>query len=167
MAEAEDVNQRATASRRRVVVILVVAALGLVAVVVALLRREGDPSTVQTTATTSAVGGVTPGMASCVEPYDLSKLKNRQVALDGLVKEVDGDHITLKVVHWYRGGTDEEVTLAGASTLAGTTSAGQAVPLEAGTRLLVAGDGGFAWSCGYTQPYDSQTAEKWSKALAG
>lgn len=27
------------------------------------------------------------------------------------------------------------------------------------------GDGGFAWSCGFTQPYDADTADQWREAL--
>jgi hypothetical protein len=68
---------------------------------------------------------------------------------------------------WFHGGSDDEVTLAGASALSGLTSAGDAVVLEVGARLLVAGDGGFAWSCGFTQPYDDQVANDWATTFAG
>jgi hypothetical protein len=30
---------------------------------------------------------------------------------------------------------------------------------------LVAGDGSFAWSCGFTQPYDASVAADWKAAL--
>jgi hypothetical protein len=39
------------------------------------------------------------------------------------------------------------------------------VSLAPGTRLLVSGDGGFAWSCGFTQPYDDATASQWRETL--
>ena len=71
---------------------------------------------------------------------------------------------TFKVNQWYRGGTLSTITLHGASTLRAVTSAGRITKLEPGTRLLVAGDGGFAWSCGYTRAYDASTATKWRQA---
>ncbi len=55
--------------------------------------------------------------------------------------------------------------IAGARTLPGVTSAEPAVSIEPGTRLLVAGDGGFAWSCGFIQPYDAAGARQWSEAF--
>ena len=127
------------------------------------LREVADPPT-----TSSDV--VTPGEsvgASCVEIYDLTTLANREIAFDGSVETVSGDHVTFTVNDWYRGGTDGEVTLAGASSLSGLTSAGGATSLEPGTRLLVAGDGGFAWSCGFTQPHDEQVARDWRRVLGG
>jgi len=36
-----------------------------------------------------------------------------------------------------------------------------------GTRQLVAGDGGFAWGCGFTQPYDADLADQWNEELDG
>ncbi len=35
------------------------------------------------------------------------------------------------------------------------------------TLKLVAGDGGFAWGCGYTQRYDGSIADQWIDAFAG
>ena len=48
-----------------------------------------------------------------------------------------------------------------ATTFSGTTSAGPAAMLEPGVRLLVAGDGRFVWSCGFTQPYQTSVARQW------
>ena len=108
-------------------------------------------------------GGITPGgAASCVELYDESTLGSREVAFDGTVNAVEGDDITFTVNEWYRGGDTSEVTLAGANMLGGVTSAGTALPLEVGARLLVAGDGGFAWACGFTQPYAPAVAATWA-----
>lgn len=108
---------------------------------------------------------IPPGAASCVERYSLQTLPNREVAFDGTVKSADGDSVTFTVGEWFKGGSKPEITLKGASTLGGITSAGSSVSLEPGTRLLVAGDGGFAWSCGYTQPYSSTIAADWRSAL--
>ena len=37
--------------------------------------------------------------------------------------------------------------------------------LRPGARLLVAGDGGFAWGCGFTQTYSPDVASGWRSAL--
>lgn len=117
----------------------------------------------------SSAGPLTPGgpsTGSCVELYDVQTLAHRELAFDGTVQAVDGDAVTFTVTRWYRGGDATEVTLGGASTLSGLTSAGPTVTLEPGARLLVAGDGGFAWSCGFTQPYHPAVAEQWEDALS-
>ena len=108
--------------------------------------------------------GISPGgaSASCVEFYDQTSLARRQTAFDGTVTRVSGDSVTFDVGHWYRGGTERSVTLRGAATLGGVTSAGSSVGLTPGARLLVAGDGGFAWPCGFTRPYDADTAKQWA-----
>ncbi|MEX2556076.1 MAG: hypothetical protein WEB06_10625 [Actinomycetota bacterium] len=110
-------------------------------------------------------GPITPGAASCVELYSPETLANRQVAFDGSVKSVSGDEVTFTVGEWFKGGTSEQITLKGASTLGGITSAGPSVSLDPGSRLLVAGDGGFAWGCGFTQPYSQAVATDWRAAL--
>ena len=107
-----------------------------------------------------------PGQAMCVESYSLAALKNRAVAIDGTVVSVSGDDITFKVNEAFTGSADAEIVLKGASTLGGITSAGDPLPLDPGTRLLVAGDGGFAWSCGFTQVYSSSVAAQWREALS-
>ena len=84
------------------------------------------------------------------------------------MQQIEGDKVTFTVNQWYSGNDQPaEVKLAGADTLNGLTSAGPAATLEPGTRLLVAGDGGFAWSCGFTQSYDADIAAEWAEALAG
>lgn len=106
-----------------------------------------------------------PGQAMCVEQYSLDTLKNRQVAFDGSVVRVSGDEVTFTVNESFKGPAGDEVTLKGASTLGGITSAGDPISLDPGSRLLVAGDGGFAWTCGFTQTYDQTTANEWREAL--
>lgn len=143
------------------------AAIALVAgVIMVANRNEGDPEVAQPPGT--SVEPTTPGgssTGSCVELYDLRALTRRETAFDGTVVRVDADRVTFTVNEWYRGGDDSETTVAGASVLGGLTSAGAGLPLEPGTRLLVAGDGGFAWSCGFTQPYDAAVAAQWAQAF--
>ena len=142
---------------------------GIVGAVVLSRTGSDDPDPAgETAAGEPEDGPITPGgasSASCVEVYDLDTLAHREIAFDGEGQAVDGDRVTLVVNEWYRGGDTPTVTLDGATGLAGLTSAGPATGLEPGTRLLVAGDGGFAWSCGFTQPYDEGVAEEWRQAL--
>ena len=172
-----DVSSRQLGSPRRRAPIVMVAAAVIVLVIAALAvglggdGGDGGSSEVATDTTTTAAAvdePITPGggSASCVELYDLTTLTNREVAFDGTVELVDGDRVTFQVNDWYKGGDGAQVTLAGAGTIGGLTSAGEGVSLEPGTRLLVAGDGGFAWSCGFTQPYDAAAAAEWEAALA-
>jgi len=105
-------------------------------------------------------------MGSCLEVYDLQTLANRELAFDGTLVSLDGDEATFTVNEWYRGGDSGEITLAGAAGLSGLTSVGPAATLEPGTRLLVAGDGGFAWACGFTQPYDPKVARQWEEVFS-
>lgn len=157
-------------SHRRPLLLAIAAAIVLVALVAAGISLGRDTADDTPTPDDLASGPITPGgpsTGSCVELYGLDTLANREVALDGTVASVDGDRVTFAVNHWYRGGDADQVTLSGASALSGITSAGEAMALDPGTRLLVAGDGGFAWSCGFTQPYDATIADQWADALAG
>lgn len=148
-----------------------VALVVLAAGVVMVSDRDGSSVDVATSPTTRDAGDepITPGgsTGSCVELYDLDTIVNRQFAFDGTVANVDGDDVIFDVNHWFKGGSGAQTTLAGAASLGGLTSAGATVSLEPGTRLLVAGDGGFAWSCGFTQTYDAGVAKQWSEVLAG
>lgn len=147
----------------------VVAALTVGAVA---LRSDNGGESVATTPTTAPPSGdapISPGGAvgSCVERYDLLTLTHREVAFDGTVLKVGGDEATFRVNEWYRGGEGGEVTIGGAEVVGGMSSAGPTASLEPGNRLLVAGDGGFAWSCGFTQTYQAATADEWRRVLAG
>ena len=156
---------------------LVLVAAGVVALALlgagaaALLRDSSDNPDNEIAASQptpgATTGPITPGgsVGSCVEVYDLQTLAQRELAFDGTVTRLAGDKATFTVNQWFRGGDSGEITLAGAAGLTGLTSAGPAATIEPGTRLLVAGDGGFAWACGFTQPYDASVARQWQKAL--
>lgn len=148
-------------SRRTLTLVGAAAAVALIASAGIVLATRGSME--------PAPGGgpiTPPGQALCVERYDLNTLKNRQVAFDGRIVEVTGDDMTLTVNEWFTGANGSEITLKGASTLGGITSAGDPFSLDPGTRLLVAGDGGFAWSCGFTQPFSESVAKDWREALS-
>lgn len=166
-APTTDPPARSRGHRAGMAAAVAAAAVALVAVgVIVTQSGDGGNDPVAQPPSTTA-GAVTPGgsAGSCVERYDLTTLPNRELALDGTVERVDGDELTLTVNEWFRGGSSSTVTLAGAQALSGLTSAGSEVGVEPGSRLLVAGDGGFAWSCGFTQPYDPEVAEEWRAAV--
>ena len=168
-------QQRSDARNRRWLPLAAAAAavLAVAGVAIAAVGGGGDdePAPEQaapTTAVPPTQGPVTPGgssLGSCVETYDLQTLQNREVAFAGTVESVEGDQVTFAVERWFRGGDGDTATLTSAT--AGAITPGGASPLTPGARVLVAGDGGFAWECGFTQPYDDAVAAAWATALAG
>lgn len=159
-------------SRRRAVVAIAGVAVAVAAGgVLALTTGDDDgrvaSSTTVTTVTTQVP--INPGgtVQSCITVYDLTTLAAREYAFDGTVTavDVDADTVTFTVNRWFHGGDSSSITLHGAGTIAGVTSADASLALEPGTHLLVAGDGGFAWSCGFTQPYDDAVAGEWATAF--
>ena len=127
-------------------------------------RRPADQAAVPDPA--AGISPVSPGGAMCVELYHPDTLRNRQHAFDGTVAAVAGDSVTFDVTEWFKAAErPASITLQGASTLSAITPNGPATTLDPGTRLLVAGDGEFAWGCGFTQPYSEATAAAWRNAL--
>ena len=155
------------AAQRRWLVTILAGLLLTAGVSVAVALPRNDPPPEPETGATEPLAQDGSSTASCVETYDLSSLAGREVAFDGTVESVSGDSVTFTVNRGYRGVDTERVTLRGASTLSAMTSAGAEVDLEPGARLLVAGDAGFAWGCGFTQAYDAAVAEDWAATFAG
>lgn len=186
--QATALPDRSPATPQRRVRLALVAGVGAATVVVAAVAfavgvQVGRSPTGEGSAATDVVASdVAPpitsaggGMASCVEVYEPATLARREYAFDGTVVRVEGDAVTFSVLEWFRGGPQsdaggeryrEEISLEGASAISGLTSAGAGPGLDPGTRLLVAGDGGFVWGCGFTQPYDPTVAQEWRDALA-
>jgi hypothetical protein len=168
---AEGIMLEPTTSTRRPVRLaaLAAAAVAVVAIVVGVAATAGDDDAPEraappTDSPTSEPGGFS---GLCAERYELGTLTQREYAFDGTVAAVEGDRVTFDVGRWFHGGGGGQVTLEGAATLSGLTSVGDALDLSPGARLLVAGDGGFAWSCGFTQPYDDDVARQWADAFGG
>ena len=108
----------------------------------------------------------TPGMAFCVEQYDISTLVNRSFAFDGTVAATSDDRVTFTVHRAYRGAAGGSITLD-APGMTGTAITSSGGPqLVVGARYLVAGDDHFVWGCGFTLPFDEAVAESWAAALA-
>ncbi len=106
-----------------------------------------------------------PVTALCVETYDLDTLRDRDFAFDGTVQALAGDSVTFMVNESYRGLDSASVTLS-AVGMAGTTITSAGGPsITQGQRYLIAGDDGFVWACGFSQPYQPEIAARWARAL--
>lgn len=167
------VSSSPTSRRRRVagagaiVSILAVLAIGVV-VVAGGPDETGDPAPLASgDSTPSTEPGSPPGMATCVETYSLETLANREVAFDGTLTAIQGDQVTFEVNEVFAGDLGDTVVLGGAGivTAGSTASSVEGPTLAVGDRALVAGDGGFAWGCGFTQPHDPDVAEQWRDTL--
>ena len=158
---------------------LVVLALGGVTVALQLAGDSGVPSVDVAEPVTTPDGGTAPGtgeqpdavppgggMAMCVAAYSPDTLTEREVAFAGTVTAMEGDDVTFDVEEVFRGDVGGTVTLGGAELLGGITLDNPSA-LGVGDRVLVAGDGGFAWGCGFTQLYDEDVAATWRDALTG
>ena len=155
--------------RRRWAIAAVAAAVVIVGAIVGLAAGGDDDADDVAQPPPTSTEPISPGGQSsqmCVEVYDLATIANREMAFDGNVIAVNGDEVTFEVNQWFGGGTADETTVGGAGGLGTLTSVGEAFALEPGTRLLVAGDQQFAWSCGFTQPYDPDVAADWERAFA-
>jgi hypothetical protein len=163
----EEVNEEVSLLRRPRVIAVAAAAVLALAVGVGVALNQDDAASPRQATSDTTQAPITPGgaLGSCVESYNLTTLAHREVAFAGTVTSVAGDSVTFAVDEAFKGVSGNRVTLEGASTVGGVTSAGDSVSLAPGTRLLVSGDGGFAWSCGFTQPYDDATAAQWREAL--
>jgi hypothetical protein len=163
-------NRQPTTSRTRRPLVALATALALIALVGVVTLLQGDDGEARDDvagppSTEAPLSPDGPSLGSCVEVYDPTTLAGREIAFDGVVASTAGDAVTFTVKEWFSGGEGPEVTLEGASALAGLTSAGGSMSLEPGSRLLVAGDGGFAWACGFTQPFDPDVAEQWRRSF--
>jgi hypothetical protein len=123
---------------------------------------------------------------SCVRGYSPAALAGTGFAFDGIVLatgaarsnrpgvELPLAGVTFSVHQWFRGGRAAIVVVdlpeAGAQDQISDSSFPS---YRLGTRLLVAGaprwggqglDAAIAWSCGFTRPYDPQTAAAWAAA---
>lgn len=166
--------------RRTALAGAIVAAVALGGVAVALqLAGDGPASDEVAEPVTTPDDGTAPGageqpdvmppgggMAMCIAVYSPETLADREVAFAGTVTAMEGDAITFDVEETFRGDLGESVTLGGAEFIGGVNP-DNPTPVAVGDRLLVAGDGGFAWGCGFTQPYDEDVAATWRATLAG
>lgn len=140
-----------------------------ITVVVAVANRDHHTTSIAGPATQTTGVGVSPGgpsVGSCIESYDLATLTHREVAFDGTVTKIEGTQVTFSVIAWFKGGSQPSVTLDGNGMTGSVITSAGGPTFTVGQRFLVAGDGGFAWSCGFTQAYQPIVAEQWRTTFA-
>jgi hypothetical protein len=143
-----------------------VVAAAIVGIIVFTTRNDDNKPTAAPTTSVSSTETPPIGLGSCVESYSLSTLSHRELVFDGTVSAIDGNQVTFTVNNWYKGGAESAVSLDGNGMVGGAITSSGGPTLTVGERYLVAGDGGFVWSCGFTQPYESGTAQQWRDALS-
>ena len=150
------------------------------------------PVTVQAPATSlDAPDGASSGGSSvsdsCVQVYSAAAVAGAPFAFDGTVLtvgparsnrpgvELPLSGVTFRVHQWFRGGSGS-TTVVDLDTVRPPNSISEPSvgPYRVGSRLLVSGaprwggrrpmDAAIAWSCGFTRPYDTQTAAAWAAA---
>ena len=140
--------------------------LATVAAAIALVAVMGRPAA--SNGPSVALGDAA---AMCIEVYTPENLLHRQVAFDGTVtaitdaENVDfGSAVTFDVNRAYIGDLGETVTLttSGMGTEGGDSEGGP--PINVGDRLLISGDDGFAWTCGFSRTYSDEMAAEWEAA---
>ena len=144
----------------------VVGRLILVTGLILLAACSSKPSTSPRSDNTGPVGGSGAALGSCVERYNLKTLAKRSFAFDGTVSvvkkadsETGADEVTFNVGHWYKGGSEDQITLK-TYGVGGVTSAGS-ISGRSGERMLVTGEDDTLWTCGFTQSYSPQVAAQW------
>jgi hypothetical protein len=126
-----------------------------------------------------AGGGAASTSEMCAFVYSLDTLGDREFAFDGTLSKItpgdaptettDGtpDKVTFAVAEWFKGGSGDEITLIGTGFGEGEATPGETAGGSVGDRMLVAGDEGNVWGCGFTQPYDAKVAADWETTLKG
>ena len=132
--------------RRPALIFAAAAAIAAVAVTTAV--ATGGHSSAKKAPTSLALslpaGG--PSMGMCL-PFDVKVLRDMPVALSGTVTSVTPSQVTVKVDHWYKGGSADEVTIA---VTDGQTVALDGVDFGQGKRYLITATNGTINGCGFS-----------------
>jgi hypothetical protein len=168
----EPPEARPATSRRGAFVAAVSAAAVAVAVAIVVASPGDEPSRGRPPVD---ISWLTETNASCVELYSPQSLAGRSWAFEGVVTSVEppvdphGEDpatstttVTLDVVRWFWGGSEQQVALR---TYAAPSSAGQA-QASLGARLLLAGEEDFLWQCGFTGPATERRTAEFEAASA-
>ncbi|QDP97371.1 hypothetical protein FOE78_16875 [Microlunatus elymi] len=157
--------------RRNVLRISIVAVVVIMVAIagVGIVRQLQPEVPVTTSPGHSGVVGTGQSL-SCVDSYGLDSLVHRDWAADGTITKlrISGDdaNATVRVEHWYRGGTGTRINIQIASPW---VDEDRPPAYGVGTRLLLSGGtdqaGYHAWSCGFTRYYDPTTAGRWAEAF--
>ncbi|MGI8616485.1 MAG: hypothetical protein ACR2L4_06865 [Actinomycetota bacterium] len=159
--------------RGMVGVVAIAASLAVAAALaVVVMERDAGPRRVPVTPDAAWLTRTT---ASCLEQYGPQTLQARSWAFEGVITAIDGPldasaddpggsptSVTLEVVRWFWGGSEEEVSLR---TYTSPSSAAE-VEKSLGARLLLAGEEDFLWACGFTRPYAQERLQEFQAAAS-
>ena len=96
----------------------------------------------------------------CTEQYAADAIASRGFAFDGTVTGIDDSRVTFEVHEWIVG--DQRATFTVVMGRPTQPDLSESPPsYSVGTRLLVSGEEGTAWACGFTRYYDEETAADW------
>ncbi len=131
---------------------------GLVAVTIAAfaLLGGGAPAPLALSA-----GESDPALASCMA-FSPEILAGMDVALEGIVTDIEGDVLTLDVVTWYTGGEADQVTI---TAPLGMEALILGISFEVGGDYLVSATDGVVNYCGYTDVATPQLREAFESAF--
>jgi hypothetical protein len=101
---------------------------------------------------------------SCIQ-FDVTYLRDTQVAFGGTVTHIDAEQVTLDVDRWYKGGDADVVTLAQPD--AHSSAALDGVDFRAGERYLVTAYEGIVSGCGFSGPATPQLEDAFDQAFGG
>lgn len=143
---------------------LVLLALALVAAaVVATMKLTGDDAPTSESASPLALTAPTTSAGKCAVPSP-EFVAQSDVAFDGTVTAINGDEVSLKVGHWYRGGDATRVTVTGPSEQLRQVLSG--VEFEQGQRYLITAVDGVVTMCGLSAAYSPEMAAMYEAAFA-
>jgi hypothetical protein len=103
------------------------------------------------------------GLASCMA-FDTAILGGMPLAFEGTATSVDGEHVTLSVDRWFKGGEAATVELfapAGMQALIG------GIDFVEGDQYLVSATDGNVNYCGYSGPATPEYRAAFEEAFAG
>jgi hypothetical protein len=122
------------------------------------------PSVLALTAPAGATGPARPGGAgmACIR-FQVEQLAQAPIAFAGTVTSITPQLVTLKVDHWYKGGTADVVTVAAPSGQ--PDGIGSGVSWDQGQRYLVSAHDDKVDGCGYTGPAAPELQQAYDQAF--
>jgi hypothetical protein len=123
---------------------------------------SGHHSVAAPTVKTLKLPAAHPGIGTCIR-FTVDILREKPVAFDGTVTEVADHDVLLRVNHWYRGGSADEVRLT--NNVEPNVAMEGGVDFQAGHRYLVTATDGTVNICGYSAEWSADLAQTFEQAF--
>jgi hypothetical protein len=101
-------------------------------------------------------------LGTCIR-FSVDLLRDEPVAFSGTVTAVSDGDVRLDVDHWFKGGSADQVELAGRTTPDVVLEGG--VNFQVGERYLVSARDGIVAGCGYTALWSTQMEQAFEQAF--